>query len=597
LTEAGPLTSRVGEYAGFSAPTHDGWARTSQYVRVRDGTRLAIDLFIPTRGGVVESQPLPLAWSPKRYLRATVVAGAHVPSFESVPTQGPVARLLLSRGYVVAYADMRGTGASFGLRSECSDPIDTLDGYDINEWLAAQSFCDGRVGMFGVSYEGRMQLDTASAAPPHLRAIVPEVSPFDWYHMVWQGGINRFEGSGARFRATDQRRDIAPVDEDLEGTLLAEALRVRAYGNDYSAMGDGLPHRDSLQAGTRPWVERSGAALIAGIVRSGIASYHRVGWFANVRLEQLLWFTNLARSATGPRHRLLVGPWPAGGVSPEHGEMWATETLRFLDYWVREIDNGIMDEPAIAYTTSRSTRERSIESWSHAASWPLPDTRSMEFRLDGGPSGSIRSVNDGSLDDSEGTTGVGRDSCRVDYQVGSPQGDGDPRDLERGADFTPFEEHCLTYSCAPLIRDLVVTGHPLLHLHVSCSGTDADLFVTLTDVDEHGISTFVTRHMLRLSHRMVAEAPYYFCGLPWHRGYEADSAPILPGDVVEVTMDLLPISYRFQAGHRLRLGISGGDSAHARGGAAAPGSVIEVWHDDRHRSRLMLPVVGDASDQ
>lgn len=591
MREAGPRVSRVGEYAGFSAPTHDGWARTSQYVRVRDGTRLAVDVFIPTRGGVGESKPLPLAWTPKRYLRATVDAGAYVPSFESVPTQGPVARTLLSHGYVVAYADMRGTGASFGLRSECSDPIDALDGYDINEWLAAQTFCDGRVGMFGVSYEGRMQLDTASAAPPHLRAIVPEVSPFDWYHMVWQGGINRFEGSGTRFRATDLRQDIAPVDEDVEGTLLAEALRIRAGGNDYSAMGDGLPYRDSQQADRRPWVERSGAAHIAGIARSGIASYHRVGWFANVRLEQLLWFTNLARSESGSRHRLLVGPWPAGGVSPEHCEMWATETLRFLDYWVREIDNGIMDEPAIAYTTSRSTRERGIEAWHYAATWPLRNSRPQEFLLDYGPSGSIRSLNDGLLEVSGGPRPGGRDSLRVDYTIGSPQGDGDPRDLERGIDFTPFEERCLTYTSGRLVEDLVVTGHPLLHLFVGCSATDADVFVTLTDVDEAGISTFVTRHMLRLSHRRVAEAPYYFCGLPWHRGYEEDSAPVHPREVVEMELDLLPISYRFQAGHRFRLSVSGGDFVHATGGAAPPGSVIEVWYSDQRRSRLVLPVV------
>ena len=107
----------------------------------------------------------------------------------------------------------------------------------------------------------------------------------------------------------------------------------------------------------------------------------------------------------------------------------------------------------------------------------------------------------------------------------------------------------------------------------------------------------MTRHVLRLSHRRVAEAPYYFCELPWHRSYEEDSAFILPGEVVEVEMDLLPISYRFQAGHRFRLGVSGGDAAHATGGAAPPGSVIEVWYSDRQRSRLVLPVVSDPSGQ
>ncbi len=583
--------SRTGEYAGYSEPEYDGWARRSQYVSVRDGTRFAVDIFTPTSKGKEETKALPVAWTAKRYIRANVVKGEVVPSFESIGLHGAVSRKLLAHGYVLAFADMRGTGASFGVRGECSDPMDSQDGYDLNEWLAVQPFCDGRVGMFGVSYEGRTQLNTASVAPPHLRAIVPEVSPFDWYHIVWQGGVNRFGVIGQHFPATDAVQNVAPVDDDTDGALLAEALRTHKEGNDYTAMIGGLPHRDSAQAGEQPWIERSGGALVGGIARSGIATYHRVGWFANVRLEQLLWFSNLARLENGNRHRIMVGPWPAGGVNPEHYEMWATETLRFLDYWVKEIDNGIMDEPAVVYTTNASTRDRTIDDWQYAREWPLPEAKGTDFFFGPGESGSVGSVNDGTLLQREVAAKSGKDDYTIVYGIVSPQGDGDPRNAKPGEDFTPFEEKCLTYTSPPLGKDLVVTGHPLLHLFVSCSADDADFFASVTDVDEKGVSTFVTRHMLRASNRAVAPAPYYFCDLPWHRGYAKDDAPIPPGEIVELSFDLLPTSYRFRAGHRIRVSISCADTAFGPSGAVDPAPVVSLWRDDLHRSRLTLPVI------
>ena len=217
--------SRVGEYHGYSEPLYDGWVRRSQYVEARDGTRLAVDVYRPTRNGVVEERPLPVAWTAKRYLRATVRDGrlatmADLPHAAAMPAMdSPAARKLSAHGYVLAAADMRGTGASFGNWTECSDPAARTDGYDVNEWLASQPFCDGSVGMFGVSYEGRMQLEVASSGPPSLKAIVPEVSPYDWYTIIHQGGsYSRFFSMFApRIGAQDRDPSMAPVDDDRDG--------------------------------------------------------------------------------------------------------------------------------------------------------------------------------------------------------------------------------------------------------------------------------------------------------------------------------------------------------------------------------------------
>lgn len=599
--------SQVGEYEGYSQARFDGWVRSSCYVTVRDGTRLAVDVYRPSCGGVVFDGPLPVAWTAKRYLRATVVTGD--PAVDELdPIWGPakssdggivsanmdvavyatVSRRLSAHGYVVAAADMRGAGASFGVRSECSDPHDGLDGHDVTEWLAEQAWCDGNVGMFGISYEGRMQLDIAATAPPHLKAIVPEVSPFDWFHIAWEGGISRFSQAYRGFTATDQDPNIAPVDEDTDGSAVEDARRRHAAGNDYTTMSGALPYRDSALNGEQPWIERSGGELVPGIAQSGIASYHRTGWYANVRLEQLLWFSNLARAENGERHRIMIGPWGAGAVSPDSLHLWAIETHRFLDYWVKGIDNGIMTEPPVVYSVLTASAQREIDQWHSAGVWPLP-TDPIELCLQAGPSGSIESSNDGQL--LSAMVAPGRDRYLVDYTLASPQGDGSPRPQQLGADFTEFEKGCLTYTSAPLVADVQITGHPMAYLHVSASTEDCDFFLHLEDVDEAGISTLVTRHMLRASYRAKSRPPYYYCDIGWQRSYEQDLVPIPTGEIVEVVIDLLPTAYRFRVGHRIRLAISGADAAEGLPHIVDPAPTITLWYDDRHRSRLVLPTV------
>jgi uncharacterized protein len=616
-TETGRV-SRLGEYSGFSTAEYDGWIRSSQYVGVRDGTRLAVDIFRPTRDGEVEETALPVVWTAKRYLRATVDLDGKLTTLvdTSGPMERPAARRLLTHGYVLAAADMRGTGASFGTWHECSDPAASTDGYDINEWLAAQTWCDGNVGMFGVSYEGRMQLNVASSAPPHLKAIMPEVSPFDWYSIIHEGGIygKSFIGIETMFRACDidqrkvegaqdgdgatdvgqwlSQRVVAPVDDDVNGHNRDEARREHE-ANDYSATSGLLPLRDSVgPRGNQPWLDNDGVHLVRGIEASGVATYQTSGWFARVGIDQLLWFSNLARGATGDRHRILMGPWPAGGeanANPAARELWSTETLRFMDYWLKGIDNGIMSEPPVVYSTQVSSRDRTADRWHYASHWPLPEARPTQFLFEGGPSGSVSSLNDGLLarGDSSGSPS-GRDEFSVDYAIAAPNGEQDP-----GVDYRGYDERCLTYTTVPLDDDLEVTGHPVVNLFVSSTAADGDFVVTLLDVDEEGTSTLVTDKRFRASHRSVAEPPFYYFDAPWHRDTEADLAPIPEGEVVELVFDLLPTSYRFRTDHRIRITVAGADQAYLTP-ILDPVPRVAIHRDATHPSRITLPIVPTA---
>ncbi len=142
--------SRFGEYKGYSQPVYDGWERTSFYIPVRDGTRLAVDLFRPTRGSIgggVETEPLPVVWTANRYRRAVVEEG----KLYTWPEMEPWVGELIRHGYVAAVVDVRGSGASFGRFQGMFNRQETEDSYDVTEWLGTQPWSSGKVGMFGRS--------------------------------------------------------------------------------------------------------------------------------------------------------------------------------------------------------------------------------------------------------------------------------------------------------------------------------------------------------------------------------------------------------------------------------------------------------------
>ena len=153
---------------------------------------------------------------------------------------------------------------------------------------------------------------------------------------------------------------------------------------------------------------------------------------------------------------------------------------------------------------------------------------------------------------------------------------------------TNIDEKGLTYTTAPFSTDAEITGHPLLHLWVSSSVTDADLFVYLEDVDASGNTTVISNDRLRASLRSVNNPPFDNGGVPWHRAYAQDVQKLIPGAPVEMVFGLLPVSRVFLAGHCTRLTIT----------CAAPGAEflkpspayqVSIWRDAAHKSSLTLP--------
>ncbi len=211
-------------------------------------------------------------------------------------------RKLVRYGYVFVVADVRGAGASFGTRIDPHPPREGLDAYDITEWLAAQPWCNGRVGMYGISYSGTAQLMAAGAAPPHLKAIFPEMVMFDLYDFCYPGGIYRhtlMKGWQQQVRGFDlsQIQRAAPVDEDQSQTLLAQAIAQHQGNFDVSKAGQ-APFRDSilLQA-EGVYTDNNPSTCLNAVNKSGVPVYLRAGWFDMYPRDMLLWFCHL----TNPR--------------------------------------------------------------------------------------------------------------------------------------------------------------------------------------------------------------------------------------------------------------------------------------------------------
>ncbi len=247
--------SRPFEYSGYTSPEYRGFTKSSAFVPMRDGTKLAVDIFLPSDGPPREAFPVILQYTP--YQRAMIDLKPNwfkkTMMKSLLGTAGPVidlagnknVRLWLSHGYACVAADIRGSGASFGWKADLM-PIIGFDGKDLVDWIAGQKWCDGNVGMYGGSYVGYSQLVTASHKPEALKCILPIVAPFDPYmEGTYPGGIynqgfaeiyssltygfnmNYYNLNLLKVIRTGQVRGIslpaAPViDEDGDGDLIDE---------------------------------------------------------------------------------------------------------------------------------------------------------------------------------------------------------------------------------------------------------------------------------------------------------------------------------------------------------------------------------------
>lgn len=556
------------EYRNLSRPRFGVAHLVNRRVPMSDGVDLMADVHRPRPDG---RYPALIAASP--YPRQMQDLGAPAGFIEAGATD-----FWVTRGYVHVIANVRGTGGSGGTFGFL-DAQERRDMYDLVEWAAAQPWCDGNVGMIGISYFAMTQLEAAVERPPHLRAIFPVAATADLYEAASHHGLtsasfitpflsmmgltsdrsdafwrrNPVIAAARRVLNTPRvHRKFATMNGEAAVTMMRQLLR--------------LPHRphpwDDLWLETMVkhplrdewWQERNLLPLLADV---DIPVYLGCDW-ENVPLHLPSTFTAWKGLAHNPNVRMamlgrfgLTWPW----------ESLHREALAWYDHWLKGADTGIMDGPPVRYVLP------GCDGWRASATWPPPATH-LEWALRA----------DGALSTDEGEPGA-----REYVTLGAG--------LNR-VKASPIDPPAmLTWTSAPLESDLDVVGEIELRLQASATAMDTAWIATLRDVDPSGVVTDVTAGWLRAGLRTVDDAASRD-GAPVLRCEVATAVPV--GEVVEYRIPLVPNARRFAAGHRVQLVLTSDDQdpaspaimnfRHASVGTSTLNTVMSG-------SRLLLPAL------
>jgi len=609
--------SELGKYQGYSKKMYDGHVRRSSYLTLADGTHLAYDLILPAKDGHPATEPLPTLFKYTPYLRTftvfdkngmNIMADAYHLTFKEkamlrvrywVYDRGhlmdPLFRTqwledMVYHGYAVIVVERPGTGASFGVMNP-SFEAGAQEADEILDWIAFQEWSDGNIGMFGDSWQAQIQFAAASTGNPHLKAIFPVSGSMDNYSsVIYPGGVyNKAFGSLFSQLTALLETVVTPVDQDVDGTLLAQALAERAgstVGEESSNVFARYPFRDTLNSGGQKMWEDVFALypMLDDINQAGVPIYLVNGWFDLFTKDMFLWYVNLAT----PK-RLLVLPYDHSGMEGESSDFdIGAEAHRWFDYWLKGIENGIMDEAPIHYYIMNSTEN---DAWNTSEQWPLAGRRTTTLYFSEGKTGSIDSVNDGFAVPTPPASSNCQDVYHVDYSTTSGAvSRWTAVNWERDyPDMSANDAKGLTYTTSQLESDLLIAGHPLVHLWLATSAPDLDVFAYLEDVDAKGHSTYITEGTLRASHRMMVDAPYNNLGLPFYRHYESDLQLIKTDEPIELSIDLLPTAWLLHRGSRMRVTIVFADADNFDTPILHPAPEVHLLRDIDHPSYLELP--------
>ncbi|MBU2643577.1 CocE/NonD family hydrolase [bacterium] len=617
---AGEKVSHFGAYQEYTEETHDDYIRTSDYLTLTDGTRLAYDLLLPANDGKAARDPLPVLFCHTSYLRAyNMVAGGRVVDNEIIKLNplakafiwfrarlvhnghifdqafmNPWLKRMLKHGYGVVIVEQRGTGASEGsmipiFRYQAEDANEILD------WIAAQPWSNGKIGMFGKSSLAMAQYAAASTGNPHLKAIFPVSSSLDMYGAVWfPGGIlNRAFADMFSLSTGLLEKMAVPVDSDRDGTTLQAILKRRSEhfsldkGPDAGIRKAPLRDSDSTHPrGKRIWQDLGIYTLLEQVNQSGIAIYNETGWFDIFARDGTLLHNNL----TGNR-KLLIRPLSHFALGKKGDDLDTdAEAHRWFDYWLKGIQNGIMDEPPIHYYVMGAPAEKA---WQSATRWPLPRERRARFYFMAGPTPGNSPNGSGRLTTEPPRAATGFDTYRIDYSTTTGKSSRWRSIIQAMSypDMSANDRKSMAYTTDPLGTDLEVTGHPVVYLDVSTPVTDMDLFVYLEAVDKKGRSSYVTEGCLRASHRALGNADFASPGLPFHPGLRADITPLIPDEPTILVFDLLPTAWRFPEGSRIRISIAGADADNFATPRIDPPPHLRIFRNSEHFSTIELPII------
>jgi predicted acyl esterase len=563
-----------------SSPSYGVKIEKDVMVAARDGVRLAADIYRPETGGKF---PALLAFSPfSKELQSRILdfPPQNRPSvlWDGIIEAGDPA-VTVPRGYVHVIADSRGTGHSEGVYDSFGgigkDSKIGKDGYDLIEWIARQPWCDGNVGMIGISIFAMAQVLTAVEHPPHLKAIFPSGGWYDVYRTNYHGGIfwlmaraaidGRGGDSGFAW-GTARSATLSALGEAEFHKRIDEVLAEPDY-HYYLNFYHMLKHPKQTPVFLDLLLNRfDGPFYWEG---EGSTKYDKINIpvFTGVNWGRP-WFVDeafdLYLGVNAPK-KLLMASLPPMVDRPFHEHH--DEILQWYDHWLKGIDNGVMDEPPIKISVS------GVDEWRFEHEWPLKSTQWTDFYL--------RPRNRITPEPEPFDTGVV------------------PPDGFYQAPMRVTESiSVVRYATLPLLERLQVIGPCAFYMHAEIDTDDTNWMIKLLDVAPNGKTSEITTGWLKASHRELDAKK----SKPWKPHHPHTRAvPVKPGEVNEYAIWMGHVAHVFLKGHRMQLEIRSveapddphvalmaPDSFHLN---SARATSHKIYRDKQHRSRIHLPII------
>jgi putative CocE/NonD family hydrolase len=511
-------------------------------------------------------------------------------------------RYAVEKGYIVIVQDVRGCSSSEGELDPYVQEIN--DGHDAVEWAASLPYSNGKVGTEGCSYLGAVQWQLATTAPPHLAAIFPQCTFANSRHFFYFGGafiIGWISWLNERLPDLQKRRAmIVPTTEDAQlqwsenmwkwlGYLpLKELPLLKGF---FPCYYDWLAHPDDGPFWDFANVEKKHKDV-------AVPAYNMTGWFDDgygqpgAITNFLGMRKNGKTKSSRDGQKLIIGPWThlaiyygklgsrVGDVDfgPEAEMDLNALVIRWCDYWLKGIDNGIATEPPIRIFVMGDNK------WRSEQEWPLARTEFTPFYLHS--QGDANSLNgDGSL------SRQNPPAEKPDRYIYDPDNPIIDRSLESGPQdqrAVEIRNDVLVYTSAPLTKELEVTGPIEAEIWASSSAQDTDFVVKLTDVYPDGYSQNITPPLSGILRARYRES-------------EFEPKLLIPGQIYKFDINLMYTSHVFKLGHRIRVSITSSAFPHIdlNPNTGAPfgeearlrPAAQTVYHDEKHPSLIRLPVI------
>ncbi|MGW8225786.1 MAG: CocE/NonD family hydrolase, partial [Anaerolineales bacterium] len=540
---------------------------------MRDGIKIAVDLCLPK--DLPGDNKIPAILIMARYWRSFSLRTPDQPGKAPMGPRDPISDFLVRHGYAVVQVDVRGSGASYGTWEYVTSSTEMADMAEVAAWAAKQTWCNGRIGAVGISYEGSTAELLAASGEPSVHAIIPQETEFDIYtDIVFPGGI-RNEWFIDTWNQTNHQLDqnkvpkewgwsarlfvtgVRPVDGDEKKILLQAAIKEHNQNPDVHSALRGITYRDDLFGSMGVTLDQmSFFSYQAATEKSNVPIFSWGSWLdGNTANAVLHRFINLSNPQIA-----VIGAWshnmkthaspfaePKSKPAPDQKGQWH-EVLSFFDHFLLDQKDDKFEERVLYYYTL------GIEKWQKTVVWPPDGTQNQRWFM----------RENGQLTTEEPTSENGEDVYQVDLEATTGRNnrwhtpDGMTPVIYK--DRLKADQRLLIYTSDPFPTDIELTGHPVVTLYITSTAADGAFYVYLEEVDQKGKVIYLTEGQLRAIHRKISsDSPPYRSFGPYHSFQKLDTSSLVPGEVSEISFALIPTSVQIKKGHRLRVAIAGHD--------------------------------------